>query len=271
MTTRHTNRRAAALLEKLSERDLAVLSSLERLRLLTSGQLQRLHMFAGSTATRPRRTRALLKRLYDLQLITRFTRTIGGIRAGSTGHVYGLSGLGQAVLGIQGTYNKRRRSVWETKPYFQDHVLTVAELYVRTVEATREGNGDLLTFDAEPACWRTYIGSDGDRQIVKPDAFVRTGVGEIERSTFVEVDLASEGPGTIKRKCQAFISYWRSGVEQEKHGVFPKVLWLVPTEQRRERLADIVRHLVLEAQALFSVACFRDGVQLLTAPESGSV
>ena len=142
------------------------------------------------------------------------SRVIGGIRAGSTGYVYGLSGLGQAVLDVPGTYGRRRRSAWETKPYFQDHVLAVSELCVCLTETCRDGSAELVAFDGEPSCWRTYTGSGGEVAIVKPDAYVCVGVGEIERSTFVEIDLATESPNTVYRKCQAFVSYWRSRAVQ---------------------------------------------------------
>lgn len=160
----------------------------------------------------------------------------GGIRAGSTGYVYGLSGLGQAALDVSGTYGRRRRSVWETKPYFQDHVLTVAELYVQLVEACRGGAADLLTFDAEPACWRRHSGAGGEPLMLKPDAYVQVGTGDIERSAFLEVDLATESPNTVHRKCLAFVAYWRSGIEQREHSVFPLVVWLVPDSRRLDRL-----------------------------------
>jgi hypothetical protein len=161
--------------------------------------------------------------------------------------------------------------VWDTKPYFEDHVLAVTELYVRLTEACRKRAADLLAFDAEPACWRKFVGSGGEPVTLKPDAFVRVGVGEIERSAFVEVDLATESPATLQRKCLVFVSYWRAGLEQQRHGVFPLVLWLVPDEQRRQRLADVVRHLSHDVQHLFHVALLGDGPALLTAPEGGDL
>lgn len=261
--------RAAAVRRTLSERDLAVLSSLFRVRLMTVGQIQRLHLISGSPLTQLRRTRNTLQHLHDLQLVVRLPRVIGGVRAGSSGYIYGLSGLGQAVLDLPGTFGRRRRSVWDTKPYFEDHVLGVTELYVRLVETCRERTADLLAFDAEPACWRRFIGAGGEPVTLKPDAYVRVGAGEIERSAFVEVDLATESPATLRRKCLAFVAYWRTDLEQQHRGVFPTVLWLVPDEQRRQRLADVVQHLAHDVQQLFHVALLSDGPALLTAPEGG--
>jgi hypothetical protein len=210
-----------------------------------------------------------LQHLHDLRLVVRLPRIIGGIRAGSSAHIYGLSGLGQAVLDIPGTYGRRRRSVWETKPYFEDHVLAVSELYVRVVEACRESASDLLAFDAEPACWRRFTGAGGEPITLKPDAYVSVGIGDIERSAFVEVDLSTESPTTLHRKCQTFVAYWRAGLEQQRHGVFPAVLWLVPDQNRQQRLLEVIRHLSHDVHHLFYVALLGDGSQLLTAPEGG--
>src|SRR5918997_1708850 len=112
----------------------------------------------------------------------------GGIRAGSEGHLYGLSGLGQAVLGVSGPLGRRRRSMWETKPWFQDHTLAISELYVRLVEINRDGTAELLAFDAEPTCWRRFTGIGGQRVVLKPDASVCLGLGEFEQRAFIELD-----------------------------------------------------------------------------------
>jgi hypothetical protein len=261
--------RAAVLRRGLSDRDLAVLASLAELRLLSASQVQRLHVYMGESGTQPRRTRAVLQRLHDLHLVIRMSRVVGGIRAGSTGYIYGLSGLGQAVLNISGTYGRRRRSIWETKPYFQDHVLAVAELCVQLIEACRNSAADLMAFEAEPACWRRHTGSGGELVTLKPDAYVRVGVGDIERSSFIEVDMATESPATIHRKCQAYVTYWLVGTEQQQHGVFPSVLWLVPDHHRAQRLTEVVRRLPIGMRTIFTVALLQNGPSLLTAPEGG--
>lgn len=261
--------RAAAVRASLSERDLAVLSSLARMRLMTAGQIQRLHLVTGSSLTQSRRTRYTLQHLHDRRLVVRLPRIIGGVRAGSSGYIYGLSGLGQAALDMPGTFGGRRRPVWDTKPYFQDHVLTVAEMYVRLIEQCREGDADFLVFDAEPACWRCHTGSGGESVTLKPDAYARIGIGDIERSAFIEIDLATESPRTIYRKCLAYVAYWRSGLEQHHRGVFPAVLWLVPDAARHQRLSAVVHHLPHDVTHLFSVALVNDGPMLLTTPEGG--
>jgi len=261
--------RARQLRGKLSERDLAVLGALHRLRLLRGDQVMRLCVADGSPSTQARRARALLKRLSDLGLIVRLSRSVGGVRAGSSGHVCGLSGLGQAVLAVNGPYGQRRRRVWDTKPHFQDHVLAVAELYVQLVEKEREEAIELLTFDAEPAAWRRFPGRGGMMVTLKPDAYIRIGIGEVERSAFIELDMGTESLPTVQRKCMVFIAYWQSGLEQQQHGVFPSVVWLVPNAERRDRLSGVIQRLAAEARYLFAVALQSDGPALLTAPVAG--
>lgn len=252
---------------RLSTRDIAVLESLYRLRLLTSRQVQRLHVPDGSALTRSRRTRALLARLVELGVVIRLERTVTGVQPGSSVPVFGLSGLGLAVLDVQGPYGRRRRTVWETKPYFLYHLLAVAEVCVGLTELTSATpHADLLAFDAEPAAWRRFNGDMGAPATLKPDAYVRLGVGEYEHSAFIELDMASESLPTIERKCRAYGAYWRSGIEQQQRGVFPLVLWLVPNAERQRRVREVIERLGAEVRHLFAVALHDEGAALLVAP-----
>ncbi|MET4669116.1 hypothetical protein ABID94_001979 [Streptomyces sp. PvR018] len=255
---------------RLSDRDLAVLGALQRVRLLSVRQLQRLFFVDGSPSARTRRAQLLMTRLTKLGVVVRFSRVIGGIRAGSSGYIYGLSGLGQAVINADGPAGGKRRRTWETKPYFQDHMLEVSELYVQLVEQHWAGHGELLAFDSEPSAWRHFTGPGGELVVVKPDAYIRLGTAALENSTFLEVDLSTETLPTIQRKSQRYIDYWRSGVEQQRRGVFPKVLWLVKDEHRQERIDGVIRKLAHDAHALFETGLLGTGGRLLGGFASGS-
>ncbi|WP_369042455.1 replication-relaxation family protein [Streptomyces sp. Midd1] len=262
--------RVERLRARLSPRDFAVLASLNRVRLLSLTQIRRLAVTDGSPRARTRRAQLMMTRLTKLGVVVRFSRIIGGVRAGSSGYIYGLSGLGQAVLNTDGPLGGRRRRVWESKPYFQDHMLAVAELYVQLVERHRVGATELLAYDAEPANWRHFTGSGGELVQIKPDAYVRIGRAATEYSAFIEVDLSTETLPTIQKKSQRYIDYWRSGMEQQWRGVFPKVVWLVETERRRERIAGVIGKLALDGQALFDVGLLDDGPQLLSGSNQGA-
>ncbi|MFJ6196994.1 replication-relaxation family protein [Micromonospora sp. NPDC092111] len=248
---------------------MAVLHSLAMLRLLTGDQVQRLHVADGSAGTRARRARALLQRLAELNLVVRLDRRIGGVRAGSAGYVYGLSGHGQAVLAVDGPMGGRRRRAWETSPSFMGHVLDGSEVYVQLVEAERAGVLEILDFQAEPAAWRSFPGPSGQAAILKPDAFVRLGVGEIESSAFLEVDRGTESVPTLVRRCRIYAAYWHSGIEQAAHAVFPRVLWLASGARSVERVSRALTQLPADIQHLFHASFLEDMVTVLTATARG--
>jgi hypothetical protein len=157
----------------------------------------------------------------------------------------------------------RSRGAHEPSATWTAHTLAVSDLYVRLRQAERAGLVELLAFDAEPACWRSYTRLGGAAGLLKPDAFVRLGVGEYEDSFLVEVDLGTEHRGQLTRQHRAYHEYFRSGVEQAKSGVFPGVLWLVPDARRQALLADIQRSLSAQARRLFTVACSEQGLGVL--------
>ena len=82
----------------------------------------------------------------------------------------------------------------------------------------------------------------------------------------IELDLDSEHLPTITRKCQRYLAYWHSGLEQRTSGVFPRVWWLVPSEPRLASIAGVIRRLAQEAQGLFTVVLSSEAAQLLTQP-----
>jgi hypothetical protein len=218
--------------EQLSVRDEAVLCSVASLRLMTTRQIERLHFREGSALTQARRCRATMERLHDLDLVHRLDRRVGGIRAGSASYIYSLSSRGRRLLDLDGPAGGRRRRPAEPSTAFQDHVLAVAEFCVQLHEAERTGAFELVRFQAEPMCWRAYVGIGGERVVLKPDAYTALADSDFETLSFVEVDRGTEGRTTLRRKGEAYLSYALSGAEQARSGVFPRVVFLVPNERR---------------------------------------
>ena len=269
MTTLLSYKQAARLRAMLDGRELDVLGFLHYFRLLTTRHVQRLLVADGSVRARTRRTQYLLRRLLDLGLVTRLSRTYGGRRAGSSGFIYALSGTGHKV--VTNAVIGHSRPVWKTSTRFQDHRLAGAELFVRLVEGQRGGAAEILAFDAEPACWHRYTGVHGGLTVLKPDVYVRMGIGTLVLSAFVEIDLGTESLPTISGKCERYVSYWRSGVEQRRTktrdgrpGVFPFVVWLTTEERRREQIRGVIKCLPQPARKIFKVALLEDGAELLT-------
>src|SRR5437016_3555684 len=87
------------LREQLSERDLAVLRSVQEHRFLTALHLQELHFTDHSSPeAQARIRRRVLARLTRDRLLARLDRRVGGIRGGSGSYVYGLGQVGGRLL-----------------------------------------------------------------------------------------------------------------------------------------------------------------------------
>lgn len=272
MNARLTRGQVEQTASGLSERDWQLLGDVARLRLLSARQIQHLHFDGGSALTQGRRTRRTLQRLTQLGVLHRFVRRVGGVRAGSAGFVYGLDSLGQKLVSVNGPAGGgRRRKPWEPSALFFSHVLAVSELYVKVREAQRQGQLDLISFDAEPACWRRLSGPAGEVIIVKPDAYVCAGVGDFEEHRFIEVDLASESMTVIGQKADLYARYWYSGQAQHERGVFPSVLFLAPDEHRVAQIIKALARQPAEHWQLFQVGLLEDAVAAIVGdgPRAG--
>lgn len=269
MTARYlTASRLRELESGLIHRDLMVIESIARLRFMSGAQLTRLH-FDGSDTASSRSARRALLRLVRLGALARLQRSVGGVRAGSAGFVYCLGLGGQALAAARGWQpaKRRRRSV-VPGTLFLEHTLLIAELHIRLVEADRGGRFELLELNAEPACWRSYGGVGSQRQSLKPDSYVRLGVGPYEDSYFIEVDRGTEGTTALLRQLQTYVAYARSGQEQAERGVLPRTLWLSPSSERTGVIADCIWRLPSGARELFSVTEFDAMLDVLVGHKS---
>jgi hypothetical protein len=119
---------------------------------------------------------------------------------------------------------------------FLDHTLAITQLVVDITAASRGGFLDVIAVQAEPRCWREFSGMAG-RTVLRPDLFVALGVGQYEYRTFVEVDRGHESIPVVVQKCRLYQTYYHSGKEQAAHqGSFGKVCWIVPDEQRAQKV-----------------------------------
>jgi hypothetical protein len=221
--------------ERLNARDLAIISQVGKLRLMSARQIEAIHFPESehdNAAAAMRARQRVLARLVRDGLLGTLERRIGGVRAGSAGLVLGLGPLGQRVISLAGP----RRRAHEPGLRFVDHTLAVAQLVVDVQVAARHGTLELLACQPEPTCWREFSRLGG-RQVLRPDGFVSLGVGEYELCWFIEVDRSSESLPVVVRKCRLYADYYQAGNEQTAHGgVFPRVCWIVPDEQRAERV-----------------------------------
>jgi hypothetical protein len=252
---------------KLSEPDYAVIQQVASLRFVSGSQLTRLCFSDGPNQRANTRTaRRALARLTKLQVLERLTRRVGGRQAGSTSYVYRL-GVGGQRLAVARGWQPERRARRSLVPgtLFLRHTLAISELHARLRESDRAGRLELLELAAEPSCWRSFDGLGGQRSTLKPDSYVRLGLGAYEDSYFVEIDRGTEGSRALERQLQLYIAYHASGQEQAERQVFPRVLWLVSSEPRRAVLLDSLTRLPPESWRLFRVARFDQAIDRLIA------
>ena len=264
---------AAAYLEleaQLTEHDLGVLKRVSDLRFVTGPQLTRLcFSVSGDPEANARAARRALLRLVKLAALARLPRPVGGVCSGSAGFVYHLGLGGQRLATMRGWQpERRRRRSLIPGTLFVRHALQVAELHTQLVESDRSRSFELLELAAEPSCWRSWDGIGGQRTTLKPDSYVRLGQGAYEDSYFLEVDRGTEGSRALERQLQLYVAYHLSGREQAERQVFPRVLWLTPSEQRKAALVDSLQRLPAESWRLFQVARFSETLTVMLGVNS---
>ena len=236
-----TAKRLTALEQSLAPRERAIIDTLDRLRVATTEQLRRLHFADLTPRSASRQAPKALARLADARIACKLERQLGGVRAGSRAAVWSLDTAGQrlasSACGPAGGYQPRRP--WTPSLALIAHRLAVSECLVLLTERCRAGGCELLDFEAEPLAWRRYASPYGGTSVLKPDAFVRLMVGDFERGAFVEIDRATESRSTLGTKLRGFRTFWESGREQSRRGYFPKVVFAVPSEGRKETLVDL--------------------------------
>lgn len=223
----------ARTLAALSPRDRDILDSLERFRLLSSTLIRQLH-FADlhGKDDGARAVNRVMSRLEQLRLVSRMEQRIGGFQGGSTSLTWQLSLSGHRLQGAL-TGRAQQSPLPASSWLFAMHTLGVAEVAVGVLHAERARDLELLRLDTEPACWQEFVSLTGALQRLKPDLYVVTANAAFEEHSFVEVDLGTEHRPTLQRKARVYARYRASGRHEAAHGVFPRVVWVVPDERRR--------------------------------------
>ena len=184
--------------------------------------------------------------------------------AGSKSSVWMLTNMGRRLRNLEAGRGAVGR-VREPGERFVQHYLTIAEVRLQLEQAARDGLLELPTVAIEPAAWRSYLGLSGERLTLKPDLFAVTVAiddgtsAEYEDHWFIEVDRGTESIPTLLKQCHQYDAYRRTGTEEQGHGVFPLVLWVVPDERRANRLVEAIAETSGLDSGLYRV-CTPDGL-----------
>src|SRR5829696_5656987 len=112
--------------KELSSRQSAILADLRRVRILSGGQLERLHFARLATPNaRGSARRRTLGGLVSAGLVTTLPRRIGGERSGSAGLVYTLDARGHRLIAESEPNSHRVRRPWPIGWPFVQHSLAV--------------------------------------------------------------------------------------------------------------------------------------------------
>lgn len=254
----------ARSLPEVSERDWSILEAINQFHFLTTRQLARSMFDADADAAIPRRVNHAMTRLRRLGLVVTLERRIGGVRAGSAGYVWSITDAGRkAVAARRGDSVPSRLRQREPSTTFLAHMLAVAECALVAQDGAQEHGFTLAAVDCEPDAWRTFLGPMGMPVRLKPDLALVVHNGDFEDRWFIEVDLDTEPPSRVITKCLAYERYRATGLEQQRHDVFPAVLWVVPSERRATQLRTRIEAERRLAAGAYTVATFADVAQVL--------
>jgi Replication-relaxation len=252
---------AEAAAERLSNRDWAIIRTLQRVHLISGPQLERLHFHelsqGGRYATRAR----AMKRLVDLQVVAPFGNVSHpGVR-GASPRCYVLDSVGLLLVRMQAgeeSHQPHFRVTGSLDPSFVAHALVLSELFVNLVERARSGSFTLEDFRTGAAArWPSGLGGS-----LEPDAFVRLSRDDVTCYSWVELcDQAVSAPD-LRSKLLSYIDL----AEHEglgPDGVLPHVLIAVRADDDAEYAQFVVDCLPEQTREIFSVALISHAAKVL--------
>ncbi len=253
-TTRLTRQQLVLIESRLSARDHAVLQAIRKYRFLTSAQIGKLYITDCSTkSSQTRQQNLLLKRLSVYSLIRALERRVGGFGGGSSVQVWHLTEAGHRLLALNDPSDHQRKRFTEPSAMFLEHTLAIAECVVQlTCLCRRSEDLNLELVDTEPTCWRRYKDNDTVCYL-KPDLFTITTYDGYEDRWFIEMDLGSESSTQIVEKCNMYLRYYYTGIEQRATEMFPLVVWIAKDEARKQNLKAYIKNSLKGQPKMFLV------------------
>lgn len=221
-----------------TDRDRQIVHEVSRYGQLSSGHIFELLFPGAKSQTRLHEALTRLRTAGYLATIER--RPVGGTGAGSGPTVYQLGTKGRKYFGRDKKYPYRS---------IHPHTLAIADTAIALKRLEREGTIEIIGMATEPDSWQELAGVD-----IRPDLFVKLGlVGQgISVSLWIEVDMGTERQKQLKEK---LANYWhvRQHVTMEELRTVPRVLFLVPDDERLKEIAWLIDSGPVEAKEMFRV------------------
>ena len=204
----------------------------------------------ASSASALRQTQRHLASLAQQRLLTSLERRVGGWQGGSAVTIWAATTRGQRLVAAEDEEVPRRQRPREVSTTFLDHLLAITEVRTSIEEAVRQEADTEAAVALEPDCWRSALSPSGQVQVLRPDLAVTVTSPAYEDRYLMEVDRATENPGRVIATCWR---YQEHQAQASDGGVFPLVVWLVPTDRRRHRLERAIAHSTGLLRDLFRV------------------
>lgn len=210
----------------IQPRDEHLLRELASLRIVDREQAKLIAGFGSTTSANTR-----LLELYRAGLLRRFFQ---GTSAGGQKAFYASSEKGAQLVGVPYTRLRYRNNELVVSTLFLAHLSWINWVYCWARYTPRPTPG---------TSFRRWINfAEPLASSLTPDGYFEIAAPEGLFGFFVEVDLASEGPGVWKSKVQNYLRYAASGQFEKRFNV-PRfrVLVIAKGESRTARLRQIVR------------------------------
>lgn len=272
MTTYVSKKQLNTLFQATTEREFKILEVLNVAKFMTTDQLKR-QLFTGlkTDLAAKRATNRVSRKLENEGLIAKLPRRVGGFyrekNGGSSESVWYLTDVGYKVLRLK----KPKLPPGRKRPpapnvLFLEHQLMITEVatYFREMELSQKI--EQLNFEFEPNCWRGFLNA-GEPVSLKPDLFAKLVNTGYDEAYFIEVDRATESVQKIFKKCQTYVSYFNTGIEEKTTGLTPYIVWVVPNHKRQEQIEKMLREKLPEVSVLFTVIMAEELKMLILGEE----
>lgn len=178
-----------------------------------------------------------MTRLAEAGLVTMLERHVGGVRAGSAGHIYTLTTAGHRFLALLNGAPEPPRKQPSPVPgdLFLTHTLTISGLYVDLIEQSRGGAFDVHTFTTEPACWHPI----GNGTTLRPDAYAILRAGQRGQCWWLEIDAGTEIVPRLRAKIRTYRDHFNSG-GLGPDDVPPRLLFTAPDQARSNLISGLL-------------------------------
>ncbi|MEI2826879.1 MAG: replication-relaxation family protein [Dermatophilaceae bacterium] len=204
---------------------------------LSTRHVQSFAFMDHSATTAERLSRRVMSRLQRSGLVITLTRRVDGVRAGSSATIWQLSSAGRRLVAGD------RKRPHEPSPRLLAHRLLAADVHLVIRKLVLDDTVEDVAVEVESEAWRRYSGLGGDLRLLRPDLAATVSGhdddGAFEDRWFVEVDCGTESLPTIVRKCRQYEEYRQAGVEAVRHGIFPRVLWVLSGPRSDHRAATL--------------------------------